>query len=267
MGQVLKQDKIGTLSHGSGIISLTSSIITIGGQQYTATLSRTISTDVTMVANTRYQIYAVLSSGVPAMRISANENSVGPSGFVSWKLLGSFYANGLGSVAFGNFLTIEGVPTLSPTDYTPIWSSSGTQPALGNGTILGKYSMAGDLLKGKVILNYGSTSTSGTGGFMFSLPSSLSIDTAKIPQGTLGENQVFGSCRALDAGNSWYGLFSVGSSLDSNATRVSVWTSTGTANEAAITGTAPFTFANGDVIQLEFEVPISGRSNTPIKDL
>lgn len=111
MGQRFFEDSIGTLTHSTGVISLTSSKLTIGGQQYsTSTLSRTISTDVIMTANTRYQIFAVVSSGVVALRISSNENSVGPSGFSAWKLVGSFYSDSMIPPAFGSFINIEGVP-------------------------------------------------------------------------------------------------------------------------------------------------------------
>lgn len=106
MGQVLRKDKIGTLSHNAGIISLTASVLTIGGQQYeTAVINRTITSDVTLAANSRYQVYAVLSGGIVSMRISTNENSVGPAGFNSWSLVGSFITTH--TAAFGDFLLID----------------------------------------------------------------------------------------------------------------------------------------------------------------
>lgn len=127
MGQKLRDDKIGTLSHSSGVITLGASYLTIGGQQYiTGTLNRTITADVTLVANNLYMIYAVLSSGVPDLRVSANLNSVGPAGFSSWKLVGAFYANGLSSVSLGSFVNIKGVPkTENPIVTVITWSISG----------------------------------------------------------------------------------------------------------------------------------------------
>jgi len=112
MGQKLREDKIGTLSHNAGVIGLTNSYVTIGGQQYaTGALSRTISTDVTMTANSLYMIYAVLVSGVPVLRISSNVNSAGPAGFNVWKLVGAFYATAATTPAWGSFVTIDGVPS------------------------------------------------------------------------------------------------------------------------------------------------------------
>ncbi len=118
MAQVLFADKIGTLSHGSGIITLTASCLTIGGQQYvnTTSLSRTISTDVTLAANVLYMIYAVRNAGNTELRISTNVNSIGPAGFLSWKLVGAFYSNNLTVPLFGSFVNIEGVPSTSLMD-------------------------------------------------------------------------------------------------------------------------------------------------------
>lgn len=133
MGQILLEDKIGALSHSSGVITLAASRLTIGGQQYvTSSLNRTISTDVTMAANSLYMVYAVQSGGVVDLRVSANVNSSGPSGFTSWKLVGAFYSNG--SSALGSFVNIEGVPK---TDYilggSNTIGSQSTFPTKGNG--------------------------------------------------------------------------------------------------------------------------------------
>jgi hypothetical protein len=56
------------------------------------------------------------------------------------------------------------------TTYTPAWTSSGTAPALGNGTITGRYMQVGKTISFEIILTLGSTSTVGTLGYFFSLP-------------------------------------------------------------------------------------------------
>jgi len=56
------------------------------------------------------------------------------------------------------------------TSYTPTWTSSGTQPTLGNGTILGKYKQRGKIVIAQYYLKLGSTSTVGTGNYFFGLP-------------------------------------------------------------------------------------------------
>jgi len=56
------------------------------------------------------------------------------------------------------------------TSYTPTWTSSGTQPTLGNGTIQGKYKQRGKIVIAQYYLKLGSTSTAGTGNYYFGLP-------------------------------------------------------------------------------------------------
>ena len=61
------------------------------------------------------------------------------------------------------------------TSYTPLWTSSGTAPALGNGTIVGYYAKAGRLVTAKIAMEGGSTTTFGTGSYSFSLPFTAAV--------------------------------------------------------------------------------------------
>lgn len=64
----------------------------------------------------------------------------------------------------------SGSRTASQT-YTPTWSSTGTAPAIGNGTITGTYSLLADgLVVVHINMTLGSTSTVGTGNYRWSLP-------------------------------------------------------------------------------------------------
>lgn len=56
------------------------------------------------------------------------------------------------------------------TAYTPAWTSSGTQPTLGNGSLTGWYSVVGKTCNVALALNLGTTSIGGTGTYSFSLP-------------------------------------------------------------------------------------------------
>src|SRR5881409_1184368 len=56
------------------------------------------------------------------------------------------------------------------TTYTPTWTSSGTAPALGNGTITGRYMKIGRTVICHINMTSGSTSTYGTGNYNWSLP-------------------------------------------------------------------------------------------------
>jgi len=130
IGQKIKDEKIGALSHGAGIISLTPSTVNIGGLQVdTDALSRNIISDLTMVASSLYMIYVVMLTGAPVIRISTNVNSVGPAGFTSWKLVGAFYSNGMSPVAFGTFIGINNTKITSnfiSFDGNIVGTSSGT---------------------------------------------------------------------------------------------------------------------------------------------
>ncbi|HVV37578.1 MAG TPA: hypothetical protein VHC63_13295 [Acidimicrobiales bacterium] len=56
------------------------------------------------------------------------------------------------------------------TAYTPTWSTSGTAPSLGNGTLSGAYKKLGKTLYVRVRWVAGSTTTFGTGSYFFDLP-------------------------------------------------------------------------------------------------
>jgi hypothetical protein len=61
------------------------------------------------------------------------------------------------------------------TSYTPAWTSSGTAPALGNGTIVGYYAKVGRLVTVKIEMNSGSTTTFGSGYYSWSLPYAAAV--------------------------------------------------------------------------------------------
>lgn len=56
------------------------------------------------------------------------------------------------------------------TTYTPVWTSNGTAPSLGNGTITGRYKQIGKTVTVTIKIVFGSTSTFGTSAYFFSLP-------------------------------------------------------------------------------------------------
>jgi hypothetical protein len=63
------------------------------------------------------------------------------------------------------------------TSYVPVWTSTGTAPSLGNGTITGRYKQVGKLVVATIKVVFGSTSTFGTGAYSFSLPVAASGST------------------------------------------------------------------------------------------
>ena len=56
------------------------------------------------------------------------------------------------------------------TTYTPTWTASTTNPALGNGTLVGRYMKVGRTVTAHVNLITGSTTTYGSGVYSFALP-------------------------------------------------------------------------------------------------
>jgi hypothetical protein len=59
------------------------------------------------------------------------------------------------------------------TIYIPLWTSNGTQPAIGNGSITGRYVSIGATIMGEIRLIAGTSGfNAGTGTYFFSLPTS-----------------------------------------------------------------------------------------------
>jgi hypothetical protein len=54
--------------------------------------------------------------------------------------------------------------------YTPTWTTTGTAPALNNGTLVGAARLVGTTLFLRGQLTFGSSTTGGTGDFTFPLP-------------------------------------------------------------------------------------------------
>ena len=71
----------------------------------------------------------------------------------------------------GNDLSIGNTATTAPwTAFTPVWTSTGTAPSIGNGSILGRYYQQGKLIFATYLIQFGTTTTFGTGTWGFSWP-------------------------------------------------------------------------------------------------
>lgn len=113
--------------------------------------------------------------------------------------------------------------------YTPTWTSDGTQPSLGNGTLSGRYTRIGNLVIAKVSLTTGSTTTYGTGVYSFSYP--FTEDSAA------GSVNGYGIC--FDTSGS--AIYNVGWRNNVPTTMA--------APIAFVGPTVPFTWATGDQFQ------------------
>jgi len=183
MGQILGQDIIATPSHSAGIITLPASLLLLGGRQYrTSTLTRTISTDVTMVANTLYFVYAQLVTGVPVLRISASVPSTYKISNPTASLVTAFYANGLASVSFGSFVNISGVPRSLEIQQEPLTlrgsGSNPTKPA--HSVDYAQWERDGADMIYKYGFQAAAASSGGAGVSLWDIPTNFIIDFSRI---------------------------------------------------------------------------------------
>lgn len=65
---------------------------------------------------------------------------------------------------------IETQLLLGWTAYVPVWTGASVNPAIGDGTIVGAYHQVGKLVKARIAINMGSTTTYGTGAWSITLP-------------------------------------------------------------------------------------------------
>jgi hypothetical protein len=121
------------------------------------------------------------------------------------------------------------------TSYTPVWTSSGTAPVIGNGTITGQYKLIGKtcFVRGNVAM--GSSTTFGSGEWYISMPFTASNADAILMTATL-----------LDNGSAWYNATMAGARAGFNykAPMQYVNITNGTASD--VNATQPFTWANTD---------------------
>ncbi|MFI8297278.1 hypothetical protein ACIGCZ_15195 [Streptomyces nigra] len=128
------------------------------------------------------------------------------------------------------------------TAYTPTWTSTGTAPSLGNGTILGRYMKIGRTVICHINMTAGSTTTYGTGNYNWSLP----FQAANAGASYVGTAHLLGTAR-------WVGQIVI----SPNATNCSAFFPTypsGVADTRAsfMTVSLPETHAAGDQVRLTF---------------
>jgi len=135
------------------------------------------------------------------------------------------------------------------TTYTPTWTTTGTAPALGNGSLAGEHTLRGDECTVRINMILGSTTTVGTGQWRWALP---------FPAATLGNalHHWTGSSLATDPGNAYYPGICRIASAQSLVMAISPTTATG-ATTGEWNNTRPFTWANGDYLGLSFTYRIA----------
>lgn len=131
-------------------------------------------------------------------------------------------------------LTLSDIAAFPYQPYTPSWTAAGVAPALGNGTLTGRFYQIGKLVVCHADLTMGSTTTFGTGVYDLSLPA------------TAGTIKYSGVTSAFDSSA---GSIYLGFSRIDTTTKMAFWDTAQPA--ASVTNSVPFTWASGDILSAD----------------
>ena len=165
---------------------------------------------------------AIRANGATLEVVNGNQAAYTPIQALNFSAIG-------GGSAFPN-ITVTDILGVPGVGYAPVWSSSGTQPVVGNATIYGIYFQIGKFVWCKVRAVMGSTTTYGTGAYRFAPP--------VAPSGSypycVGDLMLYDSSTALW----WRGSVTLESNLFALRT--------GATSSAPVSPTAPQTWAVND---------------------
>ena len=145
----------------------------------------------------------------------------------------------------GEILTADTLNTIgAPWEtFTVGWKAASSNPVIGNGTKVGKYSQFNALVIVQISILPGSTTTFGSGQFIIDLP---------IPaKATLSQysNTGFGYLIDSSAARCEIATTAV---LNSSTTQIGIKYGPNTGAFGDVSSTVPFTWANGDQIHITF---------------
>jgi hypothetical protein len=231
--------------------SLTHSAGTISAVFGSTTLNASLSG---LTAMTLYYLYVRKVSGVTSLVYVTTAPQAMRALFSDAVLVGAFFADGMTSVGFGSFVNIEGSPESNVFNYQ----------GSGNWTNV-IYSSRARVVGDKIELNQtiSFTGAPSSGVFAPNLPTNLSMPTTKLSS-TTGFN--------YDSNLPGRAKMIVGSAYDGSVLRNSDTSYVLSyldvnANAAFVTPTLPAAFSTtGHYIHVEVILPITGFSNTPLKD-
>jgi len=146
-----------------------------------------------------------------------------------------------GKLLSANSAQSTGLEWIDPTDgvigtFTPTWTGSGSNPSLGDGTLTGHYQkISSKLYWFSIMLVYGTTSTAGTGFYIFgNLPFTVKSTTPV-------EQIVAANVR--DSGTTRFACTAVLNAGSTSVNQVTVGDATGARQ---FSGTVPITLTSGD---------------------
>jgi ribosomal protein S8E len=125
------------------------------------------------------------------------------------------------------FLQLSSSPHYEENTYTPTWAGASVNPAIGNGSLTGKYTKAGNTVTVNITMTAGSTTTFGTGTWTFALPFNASESHAL-------------TALMIDTGTAFY--------IGAAATSTGVVQIDSHGGSTPVASTVPFTWATGDVV-------------------
>lgn len=140
-----------------------------------------------------------------------------------------------------------------PVAFTPTWTSTGTAPSLGNGVLVGNYWRDGKVANVQIGVQFGTTTTAGTGAFTFGVAGIGTLDTAVSGTTPL---PFYGTANATDSGVGYHG----GNVRYFSPTTLQVVDDDG-GLEWGGGSSIPFAWSNGDEIWMTFQVPIANWSS------
>lgn len=117
--------------------------------------------------------------------------------------------------------------------FTPTWTATTTNPGIGNGTLVGRYRQTGKTVDFYIGLLMGSTTTYGSGAWLFALPSAP-LSALRWPAQVVAFD--------ASAGQQFAGPAAWVSSLSRLAPN------TGVSPTASVLSTSPFTWATSDTL-------------------
>lgn len=88
-----------------------------------------------------------------------------------------------GAVTNAKLATSTGEVGAVGQPYTPTWTASSSNPTLNNGTLTGSYTRVGQMVTANISLIFGSTTTTGTGAYQWSLPVAPKAATVFVGSG------------------------------------------------------------------------------------
>lgn len=131
-------------------------------------------------------------------------------------------------------------------NFTPSWTSNGTAPAIGNGTLDGRFSMSGRTVTAQIRWAAGGTTTFGTGSYFFSMPVESVATNTQIASGQMP----LGQGRGTDNSAS-FSMFIFPEWESTTTVQLVYYTSFTGASASAITNGLPWTWAQNDSMHLQ----------------